>query len=198
MGDFTRGFSAGPGYFQWQPDQSPPIKLIPEIHRSRASKLMRTLGVIRYMRGNLSLQADQLIRLRRGADIAGAAAGPCHADVLSKADEALLAGFARGLPQALALPPGRVILVFDSDRKAIYAGKTREEARKCQARAAQANDRLQEIAAQAGMHVIDSYPVFQRYFDEHRGPLDRSPLDAHWNAAAHRLMAREVARVIDP
>jgi hypothetical protein len=196
MGDFTRGFSAGPGYFRWQPDLSPPIKLIPEIHRSNMSKWLRTLGVIRYMRGNLSLQADQLVQLRRGAVVASSA-GPCRGEVLSKDDEALLSAFARGLPASLALPPERVILVFDADRKAIYAGKTREEARKCQARAALANDRLQEIAAQAGFHVIDSYPVFQRYFNERQGPLDRSPVDAHWNAAAHRLMAREVAAIID-
>jgi hypothetical protein len=196
MGDFTRGFSAGPGYFRWQADLSPPVKLIPEIHRSSASKWMRTLAVIRYVRGNLSLQPDQLIQLRRGAVVADAA-GPCRAEVLSKEDEALLAAFARGLPEALALPPGRVILVFDADRKAIYAGKTRDELRKCQARAALANDRLQVLAVQSGIRVIDSYPVFQRYFNEHQGPLDRSPLDAHWNAAAHRLMAREVARVIE-
>ncbi len=95
------------------------------------------------------------------------------------------------------MPPERVILVFDSDRKAIYAGKTRDEARNAWPGAARANDRLQELAAQAGMHVIDSYPVFQRHFAERLGPLDRSPLDAHWNPAAHRLMAREVARIID-
>jgi hypothetical protein len=196
VGDFTRGFSAGPGYFRWQPELSPPVKLIPEIHRSNASKWMRTLALVRYLRGNLSLQPDALIRLRRGADIAEAA-GPCHAEVLSKGDEALLATFARDLPAALALPPDRVILVFDADRKAIYAGKTRAEMQKCEARAALANDRLQALAAQLGMHVIDSYPVFKQYFDERQGPLDRSPLDAHWNAAAHRLMAQEVARIIE-
>jgi len=196
MGDFTRGFSAGPGYFRWQADLSPPVKLIPEIHRSSASKWMRTLALIRYLRGNLSLQPEQLIQLRRGAVVANAA-GPCQPEVLSKEDEALLTAFAHDLPEALALPPERVILVFDADRKAIYAGKTRAQARQCQARAAQANDRLQVIAAQSGIRVIDSYPVFQRYFDDHQGPLDRSPVDAHWNAAAHRLMAREVARVIE-
>ena len=197
LGDFTRGFSAGPGYFKWQPGQSPPVKLVPEIHRSSLSKWLRTLALIRYARGNLSMQPDQLIRLRRGADVASAAA-PCHNEVLSKADEELLAQFARELPAALGLPPDRVILVFDSDRKAIYAGKTRDEARQCQARPALANDRLQELAARSGMHVIDSYEVFQRHFDGGHGPLDRSPLDAHWNAAAHRLMAREVAGIIDP
>jgi hypothetical protein len=196
MGDFTRGFTAGPGFFKWQPDRSPPVKLVPEIHRSALSKWMRTLALIRYLRGNLSIQPDELIQLRRGAAVA-ATAGPCHNEVLSKDDEVLLGTFARELPVALGLPPDRVILVFDSDRKAIYAGKTQAEARKCLARAALANDRLQALAAQAGIHVIDSYPVFQQYFRERQGPVDRSPVDAHWNAAAHRLMAREVARVID-
>ena len=197
LGDFTRGFSAGPGYFKWQPGQSPAVKLVPEIHRSALSKWLRTLALVRYARGNLSLQPDQLIQLRRGIDVVNAA-GPCHNEVLSKADETLLAQFTQELPGALGLPPDRVILVFDSDRKAIYAGKTRDEARQCLARPALANERLQELAGQSGIHVIDSYGVFKRHFDGGHGPLDRSPLDAHWNAAAHRLMAREVAGIIDP
>ena len=196
QGDFTRGFAAGPGFFKWQPDRSPPVKLVPEINRSALSKWLRTVALIRYLRGNLSLQPDQLIQLRRGA-VAADAASPCRNEVLSKEDEALLAAFARELPVALGLPPDRVILVFDSDRKAIYAGKTRAESQKCQARPIRANDRLQELAARIGLHVVDSYPVFQRHFAARLGPLDRSPVDAHWNAAAHRLMAREVARIIE-
>lgn len=196
MGDFTRGFSAGPGYFKWQPGQSPPVKLVPEIHRSALSKWLRTVALIRYSRGNLSVRPGELIQLRRGAVVAEGAS-PCRNEVLSKDDETLLEAFARELPPALGLPPGRVILIFDSDRKAIYAGKTRDEARKCLTRAARANDRLQELAAQSGIHVIDSYDTFARHFADRLGPLDRSPLDAHWNPAAHRLMAREVARIID-
>ena len=118
-------------------------------------------------------------------------------EVLSKEDEALLEQLARELPVALGLPPAGVSLVFDSDRRAIYAGKTRAETRKCQARPARANDRLATLAAGNDMHVIDSYPVFQRYSRERLGPLDRTPVDAHWNAAAHRLMAQEVARIIE-
>jgi len=196
LGDFTRGFAAGPGFFKWQPGHSPPVKLVPEIHRSDLSKWMRSLALIRYLRGNLSIRPDELIRLRRGAD-AAAASGPCRDEVLSKQDEELLEYFARELPVALGLPPDRVILVFDSDRKAIYAGKTRAETQKCQARPARANDRLQQLAARACLRVIDSYPVFKQYFEERHGPLDRSPVDGHWNAAAHRLMAREVARIIE-
>ena len=48
------------------------------------------------------------------------------------------------------------------------------------------------------MHVIDTYPVFRDYYVKTGRPLDRSPLDAHWNPAAHRLVAREVARIIEP
>ena len=39
LGDFTRGFSATPGYFEWAPDRSPPIRLKPEIHRSAVEQM---------------------------------------------------------------------------------------------------------------------------------------------------------------
>jgi hypothetical protein len=197
VGDFTRGFSATPGYFEWQPDHSPPVRLIPEIHRSARSKWLRTVALIRYLRGNLSVQPTELISLRRGA-AAVDATRRCATEVLSKQDEALLAAYAHELPGAVGLAPQRVILVFDSDRRAIYAGKTQSQAQECRNRAALANDRLKELALQGGMKVVDSYPVFQRHFAAGLGPLDRSPVDAHWNPAAHRLMAREVARVIEP
>lgn len=196
VGDFTHGFSAAPGYFEWRADRSAPVALVPEISRSRLSKLVRTIALIRYLRGNLSMRPGELIRLRRGADTAAGTAR-CVPEVLSKQDEDLLTAFARELPAAAGLPPDRVILVFDSDRKAIYAGKSAAELG-CAQRATLANDRLKEIAAGRGLHVIDSDPVFRRHFAAGLGPLDRSPVDAHWNPAAHRLMAREVARIIEP
>jgi hypothetical protein len=195
-GDFTRGFSATPGYFEWEPKRSPPVRLVPEIHRSGLSKWTRTIALVRYLRGNLSMRPGELISLQR----AGAAAemtGRCRPEVLSKQDEALLAVFARELPAAIGLAPARVILVFDADRNAIYAGKAQSARNQCPQRATLANDRLKVLAANEGMRVIDSYPVFQRYFDSGRGRLDRSPIDAHWNPAAHRLMAQEIARLIE-
>ena len=197
LGDFTRGFSASPGYFEWDSRRSPPIRLVPEIHRSELSKWLRTVALIRYLRGNLSMRPSELISLRRGSDTAAGSAR-CVPEVLSKEDEDLLAAFARGLPQAAGLKPANVILVFDSDRKAIYAGRSATQAQGCPQRATLANDRLKVIAAQRGIHVIDSDPVFRRHFSAGLGPVDRSPMDAHWNPAAHRLMAQEVARVIDP
>lgn len=196
-GDFTRGFSAAPGYFEWDATRSPPIRLVPEIHRSEFSKFSRTLGLIRYLRGNLSFRADEVVKLRRGADhVAGII--HCRDEVLSKQDEALLEHFVRELPPALGLPAGKVVLVFDADRKRIYAGSAPGAATVCQTRALLANQRLAELARGAGMRVVDTQPLFQRHFEAGRGPLDRSPLDAHWNPAAHRLVAEAVAKVIEP
>jgi hypothetical protein len=197
LGDFTRGFSASPGYFEWRHDRSPPIELRPQILRSDLNKWLRTVALMRYLRGNLSMRPGELIRLQRGSDTA-AGISRCVPEVLSKDDEDLLVAFARELPRAAGLPPERVILVFDSDRKAIYAGISSAERLGCPQRATLANDRLKDVAAQNGLHVIDSDPVFRRHFEAGLGPLDRSPVDAHWNPAAHRLMAREVARFIDP
>lgn len=196
-GDFTNGFKASPGYFEWDDRQSPPIRLVPELHRSALSKFARTVGLVRYVRGNLLFRLDEVVKLRRGADhVAGLTR--CHDEVLSKQDEALLEAFTRELPHALRLPPQRVILVFDADRKAIYAGLPPGAQRGCRTRAALANQRLVELARAAGLQVIEADPVFRQHFKAGLGPLDRSPLDAHWNPAAHDLMAREVARVIDP
>jgi lysophospholipase L1-like esterase len=197
VGDFTRGFNASPGFFEWQADRSPPIRLVPEIRRSARAKFLRTVALIRYARGNLSIRPEDLIQLRRGAESV-AASGACRPEALSAADEGLLAAYARALPAALRLPPGRIILVFDSDRRGLAAGKALPKSPRCPQRDTLANERLRQIAAGAGMQVIDSFPVFQRHVAAGLGPVDRSPLDAHWNAAAHRLMAQEVARVIDP
>jgi len=39
-------------------------------------------------------------------------------------------------------------------------------------------------------------PVFAAYFKATGGRLDYSPSDWHWNAAGHRLVAAEVARIM--
>jgi len=197
LGDFTNGFSADAGHFKWQPAGSPPLQLVPVPHRSALTRQIRTVALVRYLRGNLSMRPADLIHLQPGK--AGALTrDKCLEEVLSKQDEVLLETFARELPAALGLPPARVILVFDSDRQAIYSGKSRESAQRCRGRQGKANDRLMELAATAGMQVIDTFSLFQRHFAAGRGPVDRAPMDPHWNPEAHRIVAQEVARTIDP
>jgi hypothetical protein len=200
-GDFTRGFNAGPGYFEWDAQRSPPVRLVPEIHRSATSKFVRTVGLVRYLRGNLSMQPGALIQWRRSVDHAPGKAS-CRDEVLSSGDEALVEAFAAELPAALQLPPGRVILIFDADRQRIYreasAGAAAPARPACRNRSMLANERLAALARAAGMHVVDTEPLFRQHFEQGLGPVDRAPLDAHWNPAAHRLVAGAVARIIEP
>ena len=53
------------------------------------------------------------------------------------------------------------------------------------------------VARTAGLRVIDSYPIFRRYYAETGQGVDYLPFDLHWNATGHRLIAEEVARMIN-
>ena len=195
QGDFTGGFSAEPGYYVWNRKADPPIRLRPELHRSELMKFLRSLALVRYLRGNLSMQPTRMVQWRRGVD----KTPQCKpAPPPSAQDVALMRSFLDELPRQLSLPPSKIILVFDSDRKSLYAGESEAEALRCASPALLANVRLAQQARARGMHVIDTYPVFRDYYVKTGRPLDRSPLDAHWNPAAHRLVAREVARIIEP
>jgi hypothetical protein len=200
-GDFTRGFAAAPGYFEWDPARSPPIRLVPEIHRSARSKFLRTVGLVRYLRGNLLLRPGELIQWRRAVEPPSAGTA-CRHEVLSRQDTQLIDAFVTALPEALQLPPGRMILVFDADRRRIYRegiSNLRPGPAKppCLDRSSLALERLAARARWTGMHVVDTEPLFRRHFTQGLGPLDRAPLDAHWNPAAHRLVARAVADIIE-
>ena len=197
LGDFTRGFTAAPGYFEWAPDRSPPIRLVPEIHRSALSKWLRTVGVDPLSaRQSLdaACRAHQAATRQRRRGRQPARAVP---EVLSNEDESLLEAFAHELPPAAGLAAGARDPGLRFGPQGHLCRPIGRTARKdVRSAATLANDRLKELAAQSGLHVIDSDPVFRRHFAAGLGPVDRSPIDAHWNPAAHRLMAQEV-RVVD-
>lgn len=52
---------------------------------------------------------------------------------------------------------------------------------------------LAELVGSRGVRVLDLVPAFQRHLDSGEGPLHFQRRDRHWNAAGHRLAAREVA-----
>ena len=162
--------------------------------RSPFNKWVRSLAILRYIRGNLSLQLSDLIRLHRAEDPRQSA---CWGSGLSEEDRQLTDGFIRALPAALDIPASHVILVFDSDRKSLYAGATPAAAVSCASRDELARRRLMQLARGNGLQVIDSYPVFQHYYAVTGRHVDYLPQDGHWNPAAHHLMALEVARVIN-
>ena len=193
-GDYSGGFSADSGYYRWSRRRDPPVELVPEIKRSAAMKFMRGLALTRYVRGNLAVRMSDLIHLHRAQDKDGEAG--CVHGKLSRDDEQLTAQFVDALPRVLGLKPERVILVFDSDRKSIYAG-TPAAATECPNVDQLARNRLMQLAGADGIHVIDSGPIFREYYATTHERLDFLPQDGHWNPTAHRLMADAVAQVIN-
>jgi len=193
-GDYSGGFAAEPGFFRWAPERDPPVELVPEFKRSETARFMRSLALIRYLRGNLMVGTRDLIHLHHEQDDRDEAS--CSRNTLSAEDQTLVMKVAESLPRALGLSADHVILVFDSDRKAMYTA-TPAAARECPNRDHLARNRLMEVAALRGLQVIDSAPVFQAYYGSTHERVDHLPQDGHWNPAAHRLMAREVAQVIN-
>jgi len=193
-GDYSGSFSTEPGYYRWAPERDPPIKLVPEIHRSSMTQWVRGLALVRYVRGNLAIRFEDLIHVQRAHD----ARQECAYTRLAQEDEQIATKFVNSLPRVLGLPSGHVILVFDSDRKALYSGSsTPAAATQCPNIDQLARNRLMQLAAAGGMRVIDSGPIFRDYYAATHQHLDFLPQDGHWNAKAHGLIAHAVAGVIN-
>ncbi len=192
-GDYVDGFAKQPGFYHWAPDRAPPIEWTQEVNRSATQKLLRTVAVARYVRTNLEFRWSHAVQLHRETTVHPPA---CVATSLSEPDQRLIEEYVSALPTALGLPASHVILVFDSDRRAIYAGLSREAAGACPTRDALARARLMRVAKTAGLRVIDSDPIFRRYYAQTGQGVDYLPFDLHWNPTGHRLIAEEVARVI--
>ena len=99
--------------------------------------------------------------------------------------------FLEQLPQRSGLEPGRVVLVLDAARPAIYS--------EAALRAAQSGYDIQmmryigERARAAGFPVIDLEPVF---IERHRrdGARFEFPTDKHWNELGQRVVAEEISK----
>jgi len=197
-GDFVGGFAPAPGYFGWNTGNTPSVQLRPQPVCTGAAplltctaKLVRWLAIVRYTRGNLRFDLRHFLHTS-----AKGAPRPCVPEGLQAGDADLLAAYADRLPAAYGVPPERVILVFDADRAELYRSHGMSTSSSCATRDSVARNALAAAAARRGEHVIDMGPVFAAYFKATGGRLDYSPSDWHWNAAGHRLVAAEVARIM--
>ena len=191
-GDFVKGFTPQAGLFGWRAGETPPVELRPDHVRTAAVRLVRSLALVRYIRGNLEFDLRHFLN----TSVSGAPQA-CVREGLQPGDAALVTAFAERLPAAYGLPPSRVILVFDSDRVELYRSRGTRTVSPCPTRDGVALHALAAAAASRGEHVIDMAPIFAAYYRGSGRRLDYSPIDYHWNAAAHALAAAEVARVIN-
>jgi hypothetical protein len=193
--DFDQGFHPSKGYYAWDAERNPPITLTASEKRSEFTQWVRQLALVRYLRGNLDATLKGLINFNDVADD-GDISHRCKAVTLSTTDHYLVREFVKLLPARLSLDPSHVVLVFDSDRASLYAGAS-DTNPPCPTRNTEGLALLRSVALSEGVKVIDTMPLFQAYFERTGQRLDYSPVDKHWNGAAHRLVAQQVARVIN-
>ena len=94
----------------------------------------------------------------------------------------MLAFFKRIQPFAAA---GRLVIVMDSDRRALYAAET--------IRPDPARLRFIELARAAGAAVIDTEPLFRNHIAQSPLKLDVGPTDGHLNALGIQIVVQAAA-----
>lgn len=194
-GDFVEGFSPNKGYYSWDAERDPPVKLIGvERERGAVVKWARQLALIRYLRYNLKVNVSRLIHAEPVLPQKPAAV-ECEMVTLSAPDIRLVKFFVRRLPTQFGLDPAHIILVFDSDRKSLYGPGPRRHG--CDTRDGVAQKLVRQEARALGIHVLETEPLFKSYYATTRRRVDHSPVDWHWNGEAHRLVVREVAGIIN-
>jgi hypothetical protein len=195
-GDFVDGYRPANGYYRWN-RQSDPLVVLDrtEGERSTLKKWARTLAIVRYVRYNLKASLGRLFDFSF-APAPAEGASRCRPQSLAQDDLAVIGRFVKQLPQTLSVDPSHVILVFDSDRRAMHTAEAKTP-EPCPTRDALAQQQLREDARLFGIHIIETRPLFERFYLSTHRPLDYFPEDLHWNSNAHRLVAQSVAAIIN-
>jgi len=94
--------------------------------------------------------------------------------------------FLKLLPEYAGLPPGKIILILDGQRRSLYYGPHKQDSLFESMRRY-----MLKNAPAMGYEMIDMHPLFQRDFQTSQQRFEFAH-DAHWNARAHDLAARAV------
>jgi hypothetical protein len=190
-GDFVDGFGSEPGFFRWAPEQAVPIERVADRGtKSSIKKIVRSIALVRYVKGQLGVSLQSLFGYSQGSKPAG-----CVAPRLEPGDAKLIERVAESFPSAAGVPPSRVILVFDPDVHPLHDQRLMGGRSLCVTRDSLARKVLAHSAAEAGMHVIDMQPIFAAYVASTSQRIDQP--DSHWNGTGNRLAASAIAEVID-
>jgi hypothetical protein len=187
-GDYRGGFPKRPGYFRWT-DRPPDLQVLtPEASRGTLTKIVRRVGLVRYVRGNLRMSWRGLFKSDRFGDNDAPACVPA---TLTSEDKARIDAYSAALSGAYNIAPTNIVLVFDSEtrRKAMYTGTPAEA---CATADSLALARLAANAARDGMRIVDLSPIFERHYRATGIHVDGWPSDDHWNGIGHRLAADAV------
>jgi hypothetical protein len=185
-GDYVEGFESQEGLYSWgEAADGDLVKLVPAAHRDGIRQLARELATVRYVRSNMKLALHNIVPAARKG---------CTPQSLSGQDKERLSRYVEALPEALRLPPGKIVLVFNAPTRDIYerVDRNRVAGSRCLDLDTNAIAYLRELAVTSGMRIVDAARVFEDHYRAHRRQLDFSPVDNHWNGVATGAIAAEI------
>ncbi|MDP2370222.1 hypothetical protein [Rhodoferax sp.] len=157
-----------------------------------AKRLLRQSALAQYLFSQLKFSPQRLWRQAfapshpSGTAVSGAVlAAPTepnqgHARALATVDAVTQAFLERVKPHVA----GRLVIVMDADRRALYAG---------QARADPERERFMQLARAGGVIVVDAEPLVRAHLAKSPLKLDVGPQDGHLNALGVGLIMRAAA-----
>lgn len=181
-GDFVEAFQPPPGHFTWSEAADAPPRLLPDVRRDALRRFVRSLALVRYVRGNLRMSMAALFKSR-----------PSHV-----APVCIPKGCSRTTPGASSpsstgcLRPGacsrRTSCCCSTTRarQRLYGGRSgaNPHTAACPTRDGLALAQLATRAREAGMHVVELAPLFEASYRRSGRRVDHSPADWHWTTMA--------------
>ncbi len=181
-----------PRFHYFVPDENGDLKpqLIGEYKPSVLKGLIAHSALVRYFyfHMNLADTYNKILFKKRNAeqvDFVSNVAADASQQKIDDSKKAIDA-FLDLLPDYAGLPKDKIILIIDGIRTDIYAGTDNSESYFGQMRAA-----MIDGARARGYTIIDMHPVFEKHYADHHQKFEFTQ-DAHWNALAHELAAREI------
>jgi len=151
---------------------------------SRIRQLVRTSALARYL-----IMNGQSILAHEVGSVDGSM--PAEPDAArTKDSERAVDKFLAELPSHTGLPPQRIVLVINSTGAALYDPRARDAG--ASTYAGHIRRYIAEHGQQGGFQVLDMEPIFEARFARDSVRFE-SPIEAHWNAAGHRVAAEAIA-----
>jgi hypothetical protein len=190
-GDYIEGFNAQQGLYRWTDDPSMGlVALTPLSNPGLIMRIARASALFRYARYHLKLTPSTLLLSPRQET--------CRQASITRTDKLRLAQYVRDLPNALALPAHRIVIVFAGSTDYVYAQIDGQKVpAACKGTDALALQELRRLSKQQGMRVLLADQVLEQHYRQHRQRLDLKPADGHWNAVATAALAESIAALLE-
>jgi len=180
--DVNASFEASDGYHKYRPENGGKIVKVPAEKGSSSLKKLTASRLAQYSLTNLKLTPSGVIDLVRSDFKLSKKSGKPELPAQLLTANSYFANRLEKLQRAMK---GRLVVIFDGDRRSIKLGKT-------EAAYTDPLSDLEEILRHRNISTINLHQIFLNDWQKNRLPIDFAPTDLHWNDRGHRLAADHI------